>query len=377
MRKALRRMYVSILMLGLSIIAIGFTTYAWVGIASNSTFDNFTINLKPNETDDSEYGIQLSLTGKQGEFYDSIDPTLLRKQLLENCGIDTSNLTNAGIEIEFKKLKLDQCTVSRNSEFPNAFNKFFNMGDGVDHPTETNKYFWFDLYISLYRKDGDEDLGDQNLSVYLRQVENDEGRLNIIDSGYNSTKVINKINYPNSNPVGRNILGNGFNFGQSIYGNVTVKTANAARIAFQKFDSQPVGQTAWSYGNIKDLKIYRTGSEFPTYDSVNDVYDFGAVLEKEYNFAYNYHTSLMGYNFDYMENFVKFSDVLNRGDILYKDDGVLNHIITEDDGVTTKKMAHFRIYFWFEGWDSDCFDVIDNQIVSINLAFSTKDPNDI
>ncbi len=376
MRKALRRMYVSILMLSLSIIAIGFTTYAWVGIASNSTFDNFTINLKPNNTDDSEYGIQLSLTGKKGEFSDSIDPIDLKRQLLENCGVDTSRLTASGVEIEFNKLRLDQCTVSRNSTYNNAFNKFFNMGDGVDHPTETNKYFWFDLYISLYRKDGEIDLGDQNLNVYLRQVENDEGKLDILESEVYSTNVLNRISYPNSNPVGRNILGNGINFGQEIYGNVSVKTANSARIALQKFSSRLIGDTSWNYVDIKDLTIYRTGSEFPTYDSINNVYDFGAVLEKDYNFAYNYHVSLMNYNFDYMEPFVKFSDVLNRGDILYKDDGIVNHIVKETDEVTTNKMAHFRVYFWFEGWDADCFDVIDNHKVSINLAFSTKSPND-
>ena len=376
MRKALRRMYVSILMLGLSIIAIGFTTYAWVGIASNSTFDNFTINLKPNETDDSEYGIQLSLTGKKGDFSDSIDPTNLKRQLLINFGVDVSRLTDTGVEIEFNKLNLDQCTVSRKDSNPNFFNEFFNMGDGANGAYITKKYLWFDLYISLYRKDGEEDLGDQNLSIYLRQVENDEGRLEIIDSDISSTNVLNKIKYPSYNPTGRNILGNGIDFGQTITGNVLVKPSTAARLAFQKFDAKEVGDTSWYEDNVKSLTIYRTGSEFPTYNSLTGVYDFGAILEKEYNFAYNYHTSLMGYNFDYMEPYVKFDDVFNRGDILYKDDGITNHIIKDEDGVTTNKMARFRIYFWFEGWDANCFDVIDRQKVSINLAFSTKDPND-
>ena len=83
MRKAAKRMYFSILMFCFSLVAIGFTTYAWYGIASNSTFDTFTINLKQNEAEDSEYGIQLSLTGKPGSFSDSIDPIALKRKFPE------------------------------------------------------------------------------------------------------------------------------------------------------------------------------------------------------------------------------------------------------------------------------------------------------
>ena len=39
-------------------------------------------------------------------------------------------------------------------------------------------------------------------------------------------------------------------------------------------------------------------------------------------------------------------------------------------------MVCFRVYFWFEGWDSDCFEIIDNKSVTVNLSFTTKSPNE-
>ena len=377
MRKAAKRVYISMLMLFLSVIAVGFTTYAWVGIVSSSTFDNFTINLKPNETDDSEYGIQLSLTGKPGSFSDSIDPTSLRRQLLINCGIDASQYSDEAVNIQFNRLNLDQCTVTRRESAPNAFNQFYTVDNG--YAKVTNKYFYFDLYIALYRKDGEIEPSDNYLDIYLRQVENENGRMEIMDSDSYSTVVLNKIKYPSSNPTNKNILevgSNGLPLGYTVTGNVKVKTSTSCRLAIQKISPSAIGDVTYKYDDIKKLTVYRTGSETPMYDSAKDTYDFGAVLEKEYNFAYMYHKSLYNSTFDYLEGYANFNDVLNRGDILYEDDGEVNHIVDASDKCTTEKMARFRFYFWFEGWDSNCFDVINARNVSINLAFSTKSPKD-
>ena len=260
----------SILMVGLSLLTMVATTYAWVGLLSNSTLDQFNINVKQATEDDADYGIEMSLTGEEGTFSDSIDLIELKKQILMNTGMyNLSNLdTENKVNEAFRRHRMVQCSAHLSSYDHNYFERFTDMNNMT-----TKNYFMFDLYISLYRKDGVEDLGDQNLSIYLRQVENDEGRLEIIDSDVYSTNIINKLVYPSFNPSGRNILGNGIDFGQTIYGKVSVKTSTAARIAFQKFDPQPIGQTAWSYGNLRDLKVFRTGTEFPSYNSTTGVYD--------------------------------------------------------------------------------------------------------
>ena len=50
-------------MVGLSLLTMVATTYAWVGLLSNSTLDQFNINVKQATDDDADYGIEMSLTG--------------------------------------------------------------------------------------------------------------------------------------------------------------------------------------------------------------------------------------------------------------------------------------------------------------------------
>ena len=39
-------------------------------------------------------------------------------------------------------------------------------------------------------------------------------------------------------------------------------------------------------------------------------------------------------------------------------------------------MIKLHFYFWFEGWDADCYEAIDEQMVTVNLSLSTKNPTD-
>ncbi len=387
MRKATRRIYFSILILLTSLIAMGATTFAWVGMIGNSLFEEFNINLMQVDSDDAEYGIQLSLDGTH--FSDAIDPVLLKRQLLKNLGynknlVDSYNDDN--VNLEFHRINLSQTTTFRYENNENVLKEFFTIRGG--QVNNSAKYFWFDLYLRLYKKDGSVDDGDNYLDVYLKQIDGDNGKLGIIDSDSYSTRVINKIYYPSSNPIDNKILGvtgtgsNGLPLGINslplntlIYGDVKVKTANSCRLAFEKYQTKAVGDTSWDYGSVKGLTIFRTGSQLPMYNQDTNEYDFGGVLPKDYNFAYLYHKSLNNDDLEYLDNEVDFQKVLNRGDVLYDERSETSHLITEDDKVTTGNMARFRIKFWFEGWDANCFDVIDRKNVSINLAFSSKGYN--
>ena len=49
MKKYVKKVYLSIMLVVFSILTMVATTYAWVGLLTSSTFDEFTINLHQNE----------------------------------------------------------------------------------------------------------------------------------------------------------------------------------------------------------------------------------------------------------------------------------------------------------------------------------------
>ena len=380
MKKYFNKFTMSILMVGLSLLTMVATTYAWVGLLSNSTLDNFNINLRPTTEDDSEYGIMMSLSGREGTFSDAIDEIELQKQLLINLGYDSDDLTTEGkIRETFRKLSLNQCTVTRN---PNSRNRFTDFKDIRPVYNEPNPlYFKFDLYIMLYRKNDDGSIDDSTnyLDVYLRNGEN-----GLFQGTTGEFPVVNEIKYPTINQqvyLGGSttpsyILENGANsfaLGQSVLGNVKIDSSSACRIAFQKFPAVDA-YDVYTVDNVvlpKELYIYQTGGYTPSYDPTTGRYDFGGVLPSNYNFARMHFNSLYETKLPEVPQ-----DVIDRGDVLYVDDGEVNHIVDLNDHVTTEKMVKFTMYFWFEGWDADCFNAMDSKNVSIYITLSNVSPVD-
>ena len=391
MKKYIKKVYLSIMLVFFSILTMVATTYAWVGLLTNSTFNEFTINLREyDDPDAADYGIQLSLTGENGSFRDKIDELELRKQILTNLGYDLTNYSDNVINKIFSEFKMDQCTVTGNNY---ALDTFYDMNHN-----ETKNYFWFDLYISVYKiyKNGEspDDYDSSNrISIYLRDHILSSNNAMDEKNGIYDFVLANNVTYPSVSGSfkGNPILGNS-NITNSILPNSTVKkdtvyrnnVANACRVALEKFKSVPKGEPERykTESNIyRGLTIYQSGSMYPTYDPVENIYDFGGILPKEYNFARLYYNSIHAdstglSNIDRKFSDAEFEKILNRGDIVYSDspDSESNHIVTIDDEVTTQRMIRFRVYFWFEGWDSDCFDVLDKKTVEMSLYLSTKGP---
>lgn len=387
MKKYVRKFYLSIMLVVLSLLTMVATTYAWVGLLTGTTFDEFTINLQDHESKEaSEYGIELSLDGIH--FTDQINPNELRRYLLYN--IDPTGLykdylkkNSQGnyivndnlVKRDYEKLRLDQCTTERAEEpggnLSTRLNHFKNMKG-----ENTSKLLKFDLYLSIYKLNAsDDDSSDKKLDLYLRGdkplfVSNDNS------NGIYSFSLFNSVTYPNAvgSYLENDILGNGTNQikpGKEIDGNVKIDITTSCRLAIEKFKAQPKGDPSnLTYDD--EIFIYQTGSIYPTYNQYTGVYDFGGILPSEYNFARLYYNTI--YNNNPLGEVPDL--VLRRGDTIYQDDGVVNHIVNQGDGVTTAKMVCLRIYFWFEGWDSDCFEIIDNKTVTMNLMFNTKGPNE-
>ena len=373
MRKYFNKLYLSIALVVLSLLTMVATTYAWVGLLTSTTFDEFTINLQKNDSPEaSEYGVEVSLDGI--EFADTIDQTKLRRVVLNNLGYNVTNFNDNRVDEVIRQHRMDQVTTTR---FGNRIGKFHNMIS-----EETSNYFWFDLYLAVYKigvkvEDMTEEESNKKLDLYLRDyILSSSTPTNT--SGIYEYTLFNSVTYPTANPLGNDILGNpgGIALGSTIDGKVKLDISNSCRLALEKYVPADKGHPEhYTDGTISgdihsDLLIYQNGSINPTYNPYTGVYDFGGILPDGYNFAREYFNSL---HVDNLLGSVP-EAAINRGDLVYNDDGYVNHVIDSTDNVTIKKMARFRVFFWFEGWDSDCFDIIDSKVVTLNLQFSTKSP---
>ncbi len=362
----LKKVIFSLSILTFSLLTMIATTFAWVGIVSNSTFDEFNIKLKVDD-DRGDYGVQLSLDGRPGTFSDSIDSIAVKRQLLKNIGHNSNVIDNASentINATFAQQKLDQVTLQKNAIHPDLFNSnelqyFEDMNGQI-----SRRFFWLDIYASMYVATASAS-SDVPLSLFLRG-----SILSSDDIG--TTNFLNDYTYP-STPItlGTETFSSSF-LNKKFSGKVNVNPASAARVCVQSF--APVD--LYTIANTESLryKIYQYDDQMPSYDSYNNIYSFGGILPDNYNMAFQ--------QYNMMHPGTELSNVpewqINRGDIKYQDSGNIGQICNKDtDGLTVGKMMKFRVYFWFEGWDSDCFEVIENRNVNVNLSFSNKAPYDV
>ncbi len=374
MRKYFNKLYLSIALVVLSLLTMVATTYAWVGLLTSTTFDEFTIDLQEHDTENAEYGIMASLDGIN--FFEDLGQhiTEIKRKILENVGYNVSNMNDNRVKQLFSQHKMDQCSARQYNNL--VMGEFRNLYD-----LETTNYYWFDLYLSVY-KIGETTAEDSSkcLDLYLRDhlisAVTDES-----PEGYYEYNLFNSVTYPtvSDSLFGKKILGdslvqNAIQPGTTVDGKVKIDIANSCRVAFEKYVAVDKGHLEqYEHGAIHTgLFIYQKHGLYPTYNPDTKVYNFGGVLPNKYNFAREYFSSTHP---DFQMRNVP-QEIIDRGDIQFADDGVVNHIVVPSDGVTISKMIRFRIYFWFEGWDSNCFDVIDNKTVKLNLSFSTKSPNE-
>lgn len=366
----IRKIAFSLSILCISLLTMVATTFAWVGITSNSVFDEFTINLK-TDNDTGNFGLQLSLDGRPGTFVDSIDEIAIKRQLLKNLGYNSNTIdrtNDENINVTFAKVRLAQCTPLKSTYYPDLFssNEIQYFENVVDN-SQTSKFFWFDVYVSMYVQKANisPDVATAPASIFLR-----EGLLSSNDVG--STDLLNAYTYPSTT---YSLDGKSFStefLNKKFSGKVSVNPASAARLCVQKFE--PTEMYLMTQNVSKGYTIYQYDDNMPTYDSTNNVYSFGGILPSKYNMAYQqYNMSHFGAELPAVPDWQ-----VNRGDVTYEDKGDIGRVCDKDtDGLTVGKMMKFRFYFWFEGWDSDCFEVIDDRSVSVNLSFSNKAPYDV
>ena len=374
-----KKLYISVLTSILVLLTTVATTFAWVGVFANSTFDTFDVNLKASGLE--EYGIEISLTGEEGSFSDSVNSIDLKKQILLNWGYSEAELSsNNIIENLFSLLEMDQCTTLPNISGNNiqSLGKFYDMF-GV----ETNKYFKFDLYISATKFYDSHDASTYNLDVFLNN--------DIMIGTKKNRSLFKPFTYPLSfeNPYNQMIddgtikLPEGvepLNGGYRFY-SATLDSSTTTRVAFEKYkvvDKYAVGQYTTIDQPIS-TNIYQKGYDFPVYDTINNIYDFGGILPDEINFSTAYYNSCESKYMSHNYKMISISPEIynargvesNTKDIIIS--SKTNQLIdstNSNEQISVEKMMKMTIYFWFEGWDADCFKAVGGSPVTLNIELS-------
>ena len=371
-----KKLYISVLTMIVVLLTTVATTFAWVGVFANSTFDLFDITIKSSSLE--EYGIELSLTGEEDDFSNTIDKTNLKKAILKNWGYNIDFYSDETIDDLFGSLNMHQCTTLPNIEN----NKIVSLGTfKTMEGTTTKNYFKFDLYVTPTKFYNEGVPTDYLLDCYLQN--------GLLKGTARTVTLIEPVTYPSSfhnNLVG---LPQGI---QAIQGNETITTCSvnsqsACRVAFEKYDVVDKGNPS-AYSNKQPIStIIYTGDsyDYPTYNSNTNVYEFGGILPDNYNLATMYFNQ---YEYRLSKNGVKHLSLPNdiyqtRGvnsstkDVILTSD--TNHLIDSSNSnelIPIGKMIKMTVSFWIEGWDADCFNVLNSSPIALEIILGAKNTDE-
>ena len=389
MRKINKKILISILTSVIVMITIVATTFAWVGIFTYANTDNFSINLKISELD-ANYFLTISATGERGTFSDEADSLEIKKQILMNLKGWSREYIDSIEEDEIDGLYSRYCITTpstctltndgRLSEFYTVNNK---NTDYYETYHDSNSYIKFDIYLSVDTKEGIKtdasgnvplDI-DINSNVFLTELSD------TIVGTLCRQKLTNLNPYKEMPSIPQDyrtllLLPDTTMF--------NMNSANATRFALCMYDPIDINS---SY-NENDLPtktlIYHGGEQLPALDG--DVFDLGGILPEEYNTALRelliirpHHNNSI-YTSHVQEYYNDLNKAIERGqtdlDLVEANSRVwtkTNNVDTEPylgvhNGIQTKQKI--SVYFWFEGWDSDCIVGIDQRPVTLNLTLT-------
>ena len=378
-----KKLYISILTSILVLLTTVATTFAWVGVFANSTFEQYDFNIKSSALED--YGIEVSLTGEEGTFSNSIPARDIKKSILLNWGYSEENLNSVDIDDLFTTLNMDQCTTLPNisSSKITSFNTFTDI-----EGNETTHYFKFDVYVSAVKFYESGNSSDFKLEAFLNK-----GML----TGHVRNKILtNPFVYPDSfnNPLQGISLPNGVEpvLGSTRIASARVNSKSVCRVGFEKYEVvdkyHPEQYTSASLP--KSAVIYSGDSyEYPTYDTEEKTYEFGSILPDELNVAIGYYNST---EWLYTLSGIKSVSTQDSTADIYAGDiynirGVggicpdkvfnwnTNRLIDPtnvDEQIGVNQMMKITVSFWIEGWDADCFNAIGNSPITLTLSLVTK-----
>jgi hypothetical protein len=268
-------------------------------------------------------------------------------------GFNDTNLTTPEyIDNAFGLASLFSVTTSNLKDFKELNHKEKKFKD-------TKSYFKFDLYFKIELKDTSDVIeNDINLVTGLML----SSSVSPLIGKKCSTNIMYDMTYPSSDII-NNAGFTSINKGS----NVTIDSSYATRLAFEVYSPKEVTVSYVDTDLPVVTKIFQGGTQKPYYNTSTGLYSFGGILPEEYNLAYQEYKRMYNLGNDFRIP----DEILNRGDLeLTEENSVL---ISEDYKFGIKNGASNKlkmtVYFWYEGWDADCFDALTGQSVTLNLVF--------
>ena len=379
MRSISKKMLISILTSVIVFVTMVATTFAWVGIFTYASTDSFNLNLKVSDLD-SNYFLVISSSGKRGTFFDEVNPFDLKKQIMTNKFVDKKNeiekMNNAELDYFYKKncyvknatATLEDNQIKKFEVCDYSITKFMSLYES------TTDYFKFDIYLSVDTKEGIQEFSEINSSVFFDNIEKTL-------SGSTSY-----ARFSNGNPFGSLPSSDAYSkVLKSIPNeNFKINSANASRFALSIYEPINIDdEYSDEYVPVKTL-IYQGGSQHPEYNESTQTYDLGGCLPEDYNsMAQELKTYRPNYSQSAVPEYKKIyfdslNNAINRGDLELKiensqvwnkvDDAQKSNYLGVANGIQTK--MKISVYFWFEGWDSDCIKEINELTTQLDLVFT-------
>ena len=380
MRGLSKKMLISILTSVVVFVTMIATTFAWVGIFTYASTDSFSLNLKVSKLD-VNYFLTISATGRKDDFSEEADLVEIQRQILKNQHLWSDEEIDDFDSFVVKDKYSKHCTTTPSSCLieNNKLTDFYSIrGKITDYYDTYNTplgYLKFDLYLSVGAKEGIQPETEINTNVFLADIEK------TLQGTICEQKLTNLNPYKKmpSIPEEYNTLltlpdNNFFN----------INSANATRFAFCIYEPIDVNESYDdSYNPIKTL-IYQGGKKIPSFNG--SVYDLGGNLPEDYNTALqelliirpNYNSSIQ------IEKNEHYYNDLNNAVARGENDLELTEVNSKiwdkpsdidssfylgvHNGIQTKMKV--TVYFWFEGWDSDCILGINEKPVTMNLNFT-------
>jgi len=379
-----KKIIISLLTSVVVLITMIATTFAWVGIFTYASASNFEMNLKIQETK-ANYYLTISGSGKNGTFGEAVDIIEIERQILKNrknsseysSYIDSQD--DNSIETIFSKLTLTPLTTTVSDNKLTSFQAIDYKQRDYLSMIDTIGYYKFDLYFSVDTKEGiNLETTEINAPILMTELEN------------TLVGTLADFNFSNGNPF-NGLEDNPKNTILKSLPNVyTVNSANAMRFAFEIFSPLDINAEYNDNAEPNDLKIYQGGTQEPAL-SEDGSYSLGGILEEERNTALKELLVIRPYlknsiytgKKEYFEECL--SNAVNRGvnDLEITNENreirakASNSELESGDflgvhsGVQTK--VKVTVYFWAEGWDSDCLFGIDQKPTTLNLTFTADE----
>ncbi|MCR5787019.1 MAG: hypothetical protein K6G28_04895 [Acholeplasmatales bacterium] len=336
MKYFVRKIYFSMFVSILLVITVVTTTFAWYSTQQNAVVSDFTIGIGGAKNEQSEEsGLELSVTGLEGSFKDTLEGTDVMRAILLQRGYENAfSLSEKDVKNIYSNLKFT--TVSPN-DYKDLTNGFHTVNKYAEKE-EKEEFFSLDLYVSINNEKYEDIIGSTPLYFATEQMATSPDRT--VDL------LVGPFNHPNLG-----LLPN----------QITVNATNAARMGVVTY--KPVEKYKPQDSDLYSSKIYSFSSNTPTIR--NGVYNFGG-MNNDYNMMLEYYNRIMKDNYN---SLIIPDDVKERGEdqLIYSQE-----VFPSSLGCTTKTMVKLKVYFWLEGWDSDCFNAINHSTIDFSIQLVTS-----